>query len=165
MEKSIKWLEGIGLLFSLIFSFVFHSMYEWIGTLGFIFPISESVWEHIKILVMPYLLYAIIEYFILKPRDTFNYFSIKAISIIIMPVIMIILFYTYSGIIGINYIAVDVIIGILSIGIGYIISYKLLSVDYKVKRKTPIIISSVILLLMIVIFTYFPPNINLFLEK
>lgn len=163
-KNRIIWLEIIGLVFSVVFSFVFHFMYEWINTLGWLFPVNESVWEHIKILFMPYLIYSIIEFFILKPEDKLNYFSIKSIALIVIPIVMITLFYTYSGIIGNHYVFVDGMIGVISLLIGFMISLKLLLIEYKCKNKpVPIILAGIIFILLIV-FTYYPPHINLFYD-
>lgn len=164
MNNRIVWAEIIGLVGTIVFSFVFHNMYEWIKTLGWLFPVNESLWEHIKIIFMPYLIFAVVELFIIKPQDKLNYFAIKSLSLIIMPIVMIILFYTYSGIIGRNYMFIDILIGIITIIIGFIISAKLLLIEYKFQRKLPLIITASVILLLLIIFTYIPPRINLFFD-
>jgi hypothetical protein len=139
-------------------------MYRWIGIGAWLFPVNESVWEHIKIIFIPYLIYTFIELCLLKPSDKYNYFAIKSIALIAMPVVMIVLYFTYTGIIGRNYLFIDGIIGILSILAGYLISLRLILIDYKIKKKAVYISIAVIICVLLIIFTYLTPHINLFYD-
>ena len=165
MKNKILWLEIIGFVFTVVFSFVFHFMYKWIGTFGWLFPINESVWEHIKIIFMPYLIYSFIECMIIKPVDRINFLAIKSIALIIMPILMIVLEYTYVGVIGNNYMALDIIVGILTILAGYVISYRLIIIDYKVTHRFIYLSLAFLTFLLLIFFTYMPPHINLFYDK
>lgn len=162
MNKKLIITEIVGFFVTVVLSFIFHFMYEWTGALAFLFPVNESVWEHVKILFIPYLLYTIIELIVLEPTDKLNFLAIKAVSLIIIPIVMIVLFYTYSGIIGRHFTVIDILIGIFSLLIGFYISLKLLMINYKFNRPLiPITIASLILIFLIV-FTYYPPRIELF---
>lgn len=59
--KQIKIISTIGIF---LLSFVFHFMYEWFPNLvfSFVFPVNESIWEHMKVIVTSTLVYGIIEY-------------------------------------------------------------------------------------------------------
>ena len=63
--KKIKILAVIGIF---ILSFLSHFAYEIFPNIifSFIFPVNESIWEHMKILFTSTLLYGIIDYLLLK---------------------------------------------------------------------------------------------------
>jgi len=164
MKDKIFWYELIGLIFTVVFSVVFHFMYKWTGALGWLFPVNESVWEHLKILFMPYLIYTFIELFLLKPVDKINFFAIKSIALLVIPVTMIVLFFTYSGIIGKNFLLADIFIGVLALFAGFVISYRLIMIEYKVKKKYLWISLAAVFFVLMIVFTYFPPHINLFFD-
>ena len=60
--KALKRDIGIGIVFSVIVGTLAHFVYEWTGKnpiAAIFFPINESVWEHVKLLFFPTLLYGL----------------------------------------------------------------------------------------------------------
>lgn len=57
-----------------------HFLYDKTRFIAFSFlsPVNESIWEHIKIIFFPYLIYSIAEYFILKPENAKKYIYSKS---------------------------------------------------------------------------------------
>lgn len=73
--KKIKIISVIGLF---IISFISHFAYDLFPNIifSFIFPVNESIWEHMKILFTSTLLYEIIDYLLLKKYNIkYNNFS------------------------------------------------------------------------------------------
>lgn len=127
--------------------------------------VNESTWEHLKLVFFPMLIFSIIEYLFLKNYiNKNNYIFSKSIGIIFSIFFIITFFYTYTGILGFNIPIINILSFILSIILGEFISYKLLLKNIKInnKIKNIFIIILFILFLSFIIFTYFPPNINLF---
>ena len=59
--KQLKHCTFIGVIFVLIAGTLAHFLYDWSGknfVIGFFTPINESIWEHIKLLFFPMLIYA-----------------------------------------------------------------------------------------------------------
>lgn len=85
--KKIKLIQIIGVF---ILSFICHFAYDWFPNtiFSFIFPVNESIWEHMKIIITAYLLYGIIDYLLLKKNNYScnNYLS----QLILVPIIGII---------------------------------------------------------------------------
>jgi hypothetical protein len=163
-NNKILKLEIISFLFTLIFSTVFHFLYEWTGECKLIapfLPVNESVWEHGKLLFMPYLLFAVIEYFLIP--DKHNYIFAKCLSLAISVPFMIVLFYTYSGILGFNVLLIDIAITFIIVFIMNYLSYNILISDKTYKNNTVIVIA-ILFFIMFILFTFFPPHINLFLD-
>ena len=77
---------------------------------------------------------------------------------------IIITFFTYTGIIGTNFLFLDILIFILSIMLGEYISYKFMKRPKESNKITKILASSIMifLLLCFIVCTYITPEVNLF---
>lgn len=130
---------------------------------GFFSPINESTWEHLKMLISPMILFSIIEYF-LYGKNIQNFFSVRALSILIGMFLITSLFYTYTGILGNNYLIVDILIFILSIVISYYFSYKFFNKNFLNSNNSNFIglIGIFILVFAMIYFTSNPLDIPLF---
>ncbi|WP_286082764.1 DUF6512 family protein, partial [Parablautia intestinalis] len=59
--KSLKQYTAIGIIFVLLAGTLAHFVYDWSGNhavIGLFTPVNESIWEHMKLLFFPMLLYA-----------------------------------------------------------------------------------------------------------
>ena len=164
-NKLIK-VELIVILFSLILGTLLHFTYEWSGEnlfIGSFSAVNESVWEHLKLVFYPMLIAAIVEYFFVKDVSN-NYVEAKTIGIFTAICFIIVSFFTYSGIIGTSIIVIDILIFIISIILGEYVAYRLMKRENEstVTTECLSIIILVFLLLCFIIFTYLPPEVNLF---
>ncbi len=151
-------------------SFVFHFAYEWLNKnigIAWLFATNESVWEHSKIIFYPYLIYSIVEYFVVKSEISSLkvYLTAKSIPLILCIPVMVTIFFTYSGIIGKNFLAIDILMTITIIVAMFIFSYKTITHQYTAKYVYLYASIAVILTILIIIFTYYPIHINLFLDN
>ena len=105
--KSIKKLQIISIIFSIILGTLLHFTFELFCNNLFVASFSavnESVWEHLKLVFSPMFIFAIIEYFLLKNyNNKNNYIFSKTMAIIFAVLFITIFFFTYTGIIGNNY--------------------------------------------------------------
>ncbi|MCZ2808706.1 MAG: DUF6512 family protein [Candidatus Bathyarchaeota archaeon] len=163
-KRSIFWYELVGMVVIIILGSMLHFTFEWSGfqeIVGVFSAVNESVWEHLKIAFMPSILFMIIEYRFLYKR-TNNFFFAKALGIYSIMVIIPVIFYTYTIFIEHN-LTIDVLSFIFAIIVGQLVSYKFLT--FKKFSKNMELISLVtlaILALAFVIFTFYPPQIQLF---
>ena len=164
-SKLLK-IEIIVIIICLFLGTLLHFTYQWSGKnvlVASFSAVNESVWEHLKLTFYPMLLMAIIEYFLVKNIAN-NYIEAKTIGIFIAISFIVISFFTYTGIVGTNFLIIDILIFIISVILGEGISYKLM------KRKDESTIQSKILAIAIIIFllicfivcTYYTPEVNLF---
>ena len=158
--------ELIVILFSLILGTLLHFTYEWSGEnlfIGSFSAVNESVWEHLKLVFYPMLIAAIVEYFFVKDVSN-NYVEAKTIGIFTAICFIIVSFFTYSGIIGTSIIVIYILIFIISIILGEYVAYRLMKRENEstVTTECLSIIILVFLLLCFIIFTYLPPEVNLF---
>jgi hypothetical protein len=166
MNKILKW-ELFGIVFVFLSGALLHFLFEWSGQLailGVIAPVNESVWEHFKLGYLPMLIYAIIEYRNLSVH-TSSFLTAKVIAIYLIPIVTAFIFYSYTDIIGEEILIVDILIFGVAITIGQLTSYKILRStklpDYAGKLSIAFI---VLLGLILVLFTYSPPHLPIFLD-
>lgn len=146
---------------------LFHFLYEWTGEryiLGFIFPVNESTWEHLKLIFYPTIIYSLIEYFAIKNKPT-NYISAITLGIFFGKLSIVTLFYLYSGVLGFN---VDFLnITIYYIGLIILLAVKHIIVKNKLFSSSVFNIFSFIYLiicaLLFALFTYNPPSLGIFI--
>lgn len=163
LKKSLIKIELISTIFSILFGIILHFTYNYSKNniiIASFSAINESTWEHLKILFFPMLITTIIGHILLK-RKYPNYLDTKTKGILVAISFIIIFFYTYSGIIGKNFPILDISSFIIAIFLEEIYTYK--------KIKTPsntnnIMAIKILITLSIcfIVFTFFPPKINLF---
>ncbi|MGN0383484.1 MAG: DUF6512 family protein [Eubacterium sp.] len=165
MNKKLKKFTIMGIIFTIIVGSLLHFLYDWFNhnpAVSIFAPVNESTWEHLKLVFYPMIIYAIYYYF--KSGHTYpNYSTATAIGIVSAMAAIIILFYTYTGIIGKSILWVDISIFVIATIIGYIIIYIMLK-DFSLKFISPGlgIVLIEFIFLMFVYFTMSPPDLNLF---
>lgn len=144
-----------------------HFVYEWTGKpylIGLFFPVNESTWEHLKLLFFPSLIYFAVVYFTLKEKPK-NYISATAISIIAGMVSIVVMFYTYQGVLGRNIDFLNILIYFLGVAVTIYIMQRILKTQ-SFSSGTANIISLFFLLLTAILFVSFsfnPPSLGIFL--
>lgn len=150
-----------------ILSFLGHFLYNLFPNTLFsiLFPVNESIWEHMKLIVTPILIYIIIEYIIYRKKNiAYNNFILSyAISIIIGIIFYLITYLPIHYIWGHSLLFAIALLFITFVVIEYI-SYKIM--NYKEIKYNTLIGILMLLLLYILfgIFTYYPPRNGLFYD-
>ncbi len=155
-------------MFVLIVGSFLHFLFELSGyfyPVGAIAGVNESVWEHLKLGFWPILFFSPIEYKFIKESIN-NFIFAKMIAAYTVSASIIILFYSYTAILGTHLLIMDILIFILAIVIGHILSYKIM-----ISNEQPNIISNISLILIIflaflfILFTYLPPRLPIFQDS
>lgn len=164
-QKLFKKLEiaGGGIVF-LIAAFL-HFLYKLSGgsVLGALFgAVNESVWEHIKIFSIGYLLWGMVELLWARPSVR-KFLPAKAFGMYTMGISVALLYYIHVCFAGKSILVIDLLIGLISSILGHLISYKL-TLSYK--NQGQYFYTGIMLILlgltMILCFSYFPPQNSLF---
>ena len=170
MSQYLK-LEIIGFIFVSVLGTLFHFAYDFFNSnfiVGIFTPTNESTFEHLKLLLYPYLLYSIIEYFILR-KNYFayidNFVCAKTLGLIAGLISIVVLFYTYTGVLGYNVDFINIAIFFIAVFISFFVSYKSV---YKIEKQDNncqlcLLIVGIIIILFI-IFSLKPLDIGLFKE-
>ncbi|MFW9830086.1 MAG: DUF6512 family protein [Promethearchaeota archaeon] len=165
MQKTILTWEIIGMVFITFLGSFLHFLFELSGyfpPIGAIAAVNESVWEHLKLGYWPLVLYSLIEYRFIRDKSN-NFVIAKAVAAFVIPVVIIVFFYSYTAILGTDLLFLDIFSFVLAIIIAQLVSYKILTLP-KISNAYTIIswISIITLGILFVVFTYFPPYFPLF---
>lgn len=164
--KKLKQYTIIGIIFVLLTGTLAHFLYDWSGQnhiIGLFTPVNESIWEHMKLLFFPMLLYS----FFMISQLKENYpcaISSLCFGILAGTLLIPVLFYTYTGILGRDFFLLDIgtfIVGILA---AFLLSYRLM-LSCKAAPHTALLCALIcILFLCFLFFTYHPPKLNIFAD-
>ncbi len=162
--KGLKSYMITGALFVSILGTLLHFAYSLSGNnffVGLFTPVNESTWEHTKLIFFPMLVYSL--YLNKRLKDTYPCINSAMISGGLLGVILIIvLFYTYSGIIGFNVDFVNISIFLISVIVSFYVVYKLTLSCKAEKYKLLLQILNIVMIYLFIHFTYNPPGISLF---
>lgn len=138
-----------------------HFAYDFfkIDYLKAIFPSNESIFEHLKLIIFPSMLYMLADWLFSKNKT--GIFSSYISGIIVASVFMICSYYTYSGIVGKDISYVNIAIFFICIGIIFYYRYKKIALFEGANSA----IAWVIFLLIIEIFSFYPTDIGLFKDS
>jgi len=157
-------LELIGTVFIVIVGSISHFTFELSGhnpLVGAFSAVNESVWEHLKLAFWPALLYAIMEHRYLKKISGSFFFS-KAVGIYLMPLAIVILFYSYRAFLEEN-LGLDILIFVIAVVVGQFASFKLLTWKEVPKIYSKFsVIALAFLAVIFIIFTFYPPQLPMF---
>lgn len=165
MKKSLSSWQLSGFVFTSLIGTLLHFMYEWSGEsiiVGLFSAINESIFEHMKLLFFPMLLFAVIEAkFVNEEYD--NYWCAKLMGILVGVGLIPVIYYTYTGIFGVNADWFNIIIFFITAAISYIVETRIMKNNLcRLIQSNLAIFILIIIAAVFIIFTFFPPKIPLF---
>ncbi len=165
MKKSLSVWQIIGFIFTGIAGVILHFLFDWTNQSVIFAPFSavnESIWEHMKLLFFPMLIFAFIESRRIG-KEYGSFLCVKLTGIVLGTVLIPVLYYTVSGIFGSIPDWVNIAIFFITAAAGYLTETMLLkqnAIDCK-SPKTALLIL-VMIALLFAILTFIPPRIPLF---
>ncbi len=140
---------------------IWASMFVSVPFLNTLFPLNESIWEHLKLLFFPAVLVAFIRRAV-TGKLQHGILTTFAEALLVSMLLMITGFYTYSGILGTHDLRID-------IGLFYLCSLVLtLYVHFRSSRQKKSSLPGLVTLILLTgcfyYFTLYPPNLGLFRE-
>jgi hypothetical protein len=157
-----------------IFGFVFTSL---VGTLlhflpdvyenNFIYliaPTNESVWEHLKLIFYPYLVFMIAEYFAYG-RDTRGFLGAKLRGVLAGEAVIVFVHYIVSGIVGRDVMWVDIMLFFVGTLVAYLLPFILIKRDMTDKYSASVAAAAFVFhIILFSVFTFMPLEIGLFID-
>ncbi len=169
-DRFVKVYQWIGIVVVCILSVPFHFLYEWLGentVVGLFFPINESIWEHLKLVFWPLLVWWILGYIIFKHRkdlDSKKWFTAAAFSIMFSMIFIVAWYYTWVYALHVESSIIDIGSLFIAVPIAQLIAIHLYKV---VTPRTLYLILSIVLLMlfsgMFIWFTLNTPDLPLFI--
>lgn len=157
-----------GFVFTSVVGTLLHFVYEWSGrnaVIGLFVPVSESTWEHLKMLFFPAVIWAVSGALAYRKKgEGKRLFAACAEGICAGLFVIVGFFYTYTGILGFHLLAMDILAFLLGVLAVYVTAGK------KWKRSGDIgkgqftfwIVVLALLMGCFFYFTYHVPPIGLF---
>lgn len=167
-ERLRQVLTGLaGALVSFGLGVLLHYIYDWSGGMRFaaVFSaVNESVWEHVKIMLWPYLLWSFAVYYILKP-DIRRLIVARTVGAYTVAALTICVFYIYTGVLGHPVMWFDILSTALWLLGGEIVSLRILNARWSTGDYYLISLAALVLLVvMLLCFTVSPPHLGLFAD-
>ena len=166
--KLVKKLSILGFFIISIIGTILHFTFDFSGNnilVGLFSAVNESVWEHLKIAVMPTFIWTIIELVILKYRQD-NLWASLLIKIVTIMLTITLGYYIYTTFTGGHITWVSILLFYIAIFLGQFFSYreinaKKIKIEYEEISKYLVII----IFIMFLFFTFLPPKLNIFKDE
>ena len=165
MKRSIGLWQLVGFATTSLVGTVLHFLYDWLDDARWIAPFSgvnESTWEHMKLLFIPMFLFALIESLFFRDQESFWCIKLRGtlLGLSLIPII----FYTYNGVIGKSPDWINIAIFFISAAAAYIYETRKFNSETDSPCVSPRLSFALLcaILLLFVIFTFTPPQLNLF---
>jgi hypothetical protein len=165
MTGKILTCETLGFVYIGVVGSLLHFAFEWSNfwtPVALIAAVNESTWEHLKLVFWPGLTFALIEYPFLK-GVAMNYWPAKAVSLILMPLVIAVGWYMAVAILGENLFLINIVLFLVAIFIGQWASYWMMTTDrLPAFDPRPACLGIALMAGAFTLFTFFPPEIFLF---
>ena len=164
---TLKW-ELIGIAVISLLGAGFHFLFEATGSwppIGFFAAVNESVFEHLKLTFWPTVIFSAATYKMVKGAAN-NYFVAKAVALYTMPLTIIVLFYGYTTLTGIESVIIDILIFFVAVACGQLAGYRILKMQILPGWLTWLSLACIVALAIIYgVFTFYPPHVSFFMDS
>ena len=129
--KNTRWQawETIGLLWTLAAGNLLHFVYQWTGestVAGLFAAVNESTWEHMKLLVIPWVVWSLVEAVVLRDSRR-PVLLARAMGLLAGVLFIPTVYYTYTGALGVSSMIVDVVLFQAAVLLGAWVSWRIMA--------------------------------------
>lgn len=126
-------------------------------------PVNESIWEHLKLILFPGVLISAIQYAVYGRKEP-GFIAARGAAILIGMLIIVVGYYTYSGILGRDFAAGNIALFVLAALLTESLTIFLLRVPALQSENTAIgaILFLTIIIIIFFYFTFHPPMLEIF---
>ena len=165
MKKSIGFWQMLGFIFSAVSGTILHFVFDWTGGNGLaalFSAVNESIWEHMKLLFYPMVIFACVEYRYWG-REIPSFWCVKLVGILVGLALIPALYYTYTGILGMEADWFNITIFFISAGYAYWLESRLLQKERVCRLPKGAALALIVLIgVLFTVFTFRPPEIPFF---
>lgn len=165
LKRSISQWQTAGFLFTAVLGTFLHFLFELSGNgiaAALVSAVNESIWEHMKLIYYPMLLFALVEYRAWG-REVDTFWCVKLAGIGLGLVLIPVIYYVYTGIFGVSVDWFNITIFFLAAGAAFWLESKLFRRGWSF--RIPEWAALVLILGISVVFTvltFLPPQIPFF---
>ena len=165
MKRSVSFWSFAGFVFVSVAGTLLHFLYDWSGQLalvGVFSAVNESIWEHMKLLFFPLLIFAVIQSRYLATEYE-NFWCVKLLGTVLGLVIIPLLYYTYTGALGVSADWFNITIFFIAAAAVFWLEARLLRGEYRCLLPSSAAMAGLVFLgVLFAAFTFLPPNLPLF---
>lgn len=165
MSKSVSFWQVFGFLFTSVMGTFLHFLYDLSSQsviAGLFSAVNESIWEHMKLVFFPMAVFALIQYYFWEKRRP-GFWCVKLAGIVLALVLIPVLYYTYTGVLGVSADWVNIGIFFIAAGAAYLLEYWLFTQAFSCRLSSIGAIAVICLLaLVFIVFTFMPPQVPLY---
>ena len=165
MNRSIPTWQIAGFIFTSIMGTLLHFLFDFTG--GSIFAalisaVNESIWEHMKLIYVPMVIFALIE-FKAWGKAAPSFWCIKLLGLLIALLLIPVIYYTYTGMGGINVDWFNITIFFLAAGTAFYSETRLFQSAWECKLPSMLSLALIFLIGGLFLYcTFQPPHIPFF---
>ncbi len=165
MKRSVTFWSFAGFVFVAVVGTLLHFLYDWLGqsaVVGIFAAVNESIWEHMKLLFVPLMLFAVLESRFLAD-DYDNFWCVKLLGTLAGLLVIPMLYYTYTGALGVSADWFNIIIFFIAAALAFFVEGWLLRTERGC--GVPSVAAIAVLVgvgALFVAFTFLAPHIPLF---
>jgi hypothetical protein len=151
-------------LFVVLLGVFLHFAYEISGEnpiVGLFSLVSESVWEHLKLVFFPMLVLTLWDMFT-NQRNNLCFLPARTLATLAGMAFVVILYYTVTGILGFQTALINILIYLLGVLMVFLVEKKLCHRCNTISVKVAIILWALFFVLFLV-FTIAPPALGIFI--
>ena len=165
MKRSVPAWQMGGFIFTGILGTFLHFLFDLAGGClwaGLFSAVNESIWEHMKLLFYPMALFALLE-FLFWGKETPGFWKVKLMGILVGLVLIPVIYYTYTGILGVSADWFNIAIFFLASGAAYFLETRRFQRGLTSPAGNKLSAFAIVALaLVFTVLTFFPPEIPLF---
>ena len=158
-----RWQTG-GFLFTAVVGTGLHFLFDLTGgnvLAALISAVNESIWEHLKLLFYPMLIFSLFQYR-KWGRDRYDFWCVKLRGTLLGLILIPVLYYSYTGILGVKADWFNITIFFLVAGFVYLWETRQFKKGISCPRPDLAIAGFVVITLLFTLLTFLPPQIPLF---
>lgn len=163
-DKRFKRFEFAAPFAVFLLASLLHFIYDLVPSVltALLGAVNESIWEHMKIFSIAFVFYGVVEYLWLRP-ELKRFVAAKVAGLFVQLAVIPLVYYGYTLFAKGPVLWVDLIIGFMAAVLGTVVSSRLYKGDREIEKYFyTALLMLCLLLIMILCFTYFPPETELF---
>lgn len=165
MKREIPYWQTVGFIFTGVVGTLLHFLFDWTGespVTALFCPVNESVWEHLKLLFYPMVLFSLGEW-LCWGQKTEGFWHVKLTGILLGISLIVVVYYIYTGALGIRADWLNIALFFLAAGVALWVETKLFQRNFRWKMlgKLPVVWMGLIAVFF-TFFTFWPPHAPLF---
>jgi Family of unknown function (DUF6512) len=164
-NRSGTRLDWWGALFILVVGTLWHFVYQWSGDnplLGWVAPVNESVWEHVKLVAIPSLIWNGLAASRLPHRNRLAWAAF--LEACTGPAVIVTGYYVYSSLLGRGWFVMDIALFVAAVAAGRLVNHRVRQGSRRVPGTLPALVLIAALLAAFAAVTVWPPELPVFQE-